>query len=266
MKHLIYLFVLFISIKSIAQKKVTYVKMERTPCFGKCPSYEIEISNKGVIKYTGKRNVDKLGTHNYKLSPSKVNHIFALIEKKKISSLPSSYEPKASDLPRLNLSFIIKKKKKSIINCDDGPAYLKQIAFEIDKLYTDNFVEATPTQELPEITIPIEEIVEEPKIFNVVEQMPEFPAGQSALTSYLVNKLYYPEIARQNNIQGKVICNFVINEDGNITNVKVVKSLSKECDAEAVRVISNMPKWKPGKQNGKPVKTYMNLPINFKLE
>lgn len=102
-----------------------------------------------------------------------------------------------------------------------------------------------------------------PQIFTYVEQMPEFNGN---VQEYLGNKLRYPDQAREAGIEGRVIVKFVVNEDGDISDANVVRGIGGGCDEEALRVVKSMPKWKPGKQNGRPVKVYFTLPISFKLE
>ncbi len=105
-----------------------------------------------------------------------------------------------------------------------------------------------------------------PKIFTYVEQMPEFPGGADALNAFLAKNLRYPDVARENNIQGRVNVKFVVNEEGDISEVTVQKGIGGGCDEEAKRVVLKMPKWKPGKQNGKAVKVYYSLPVRFTLQ
>lgn len=102
-----------------------------------------------------------------------------------------------------------------------------------------------------------------PSVFNYVEQMPQPPYD---FGKYLSENIHYPDSAREKNIEGRVIIRFVVNEDGHISDCAIVKSVSGDCDTEALRVIKNMPAWKPGRQNGKEVKVYYNQPISFKLE
>ncbi|MEA4937105.1 hypothetical protein SDC9_101968 [bioreactor metagenome] len=111
-------------------------------------------------------------------------------------------------------------------------------------------------------------IVEEAEevVFMVVESMPEFPGGDAALFKYLGDNIKYPVIAQESGIQGRVICQFVVNRDGSIVDIEVVRSVDKSLDAEAVRVISKMPKWTPGKQRGKTVRVKYTLPVNFRLQ
>ncbi|MCQ2324501.1 MAG: energy transducer TonB [Paludibacteraceae bacterium] len=112
-----------------------------------------------------------------------------------------------------------------------------------------------------------EEEEEEEVIFMVVEKMPEFPGGQQALFKYLTENVKYPVIAQENGIQGRVICQFVVNKDGAIVDVEVVRSGGDpSLDKEAVRVIKSMPKWKPGQQRGKAVRVKYTVPVNFRLQ
>ena len=112
-----------------------------------------------------------------------------------------------------------------------------------------------------------EEEEEEEVIFMVVESMPEFPGGQQALFKFLAENVKYPVIAQENGIQGRVICQFVVNRDGSIVDVVAVRSSGDaSLDKEAIRVIKSMPKWKPGKQRGKPVRVKYTVPVNFRLQ
>ncbi|NDW11103.1 energy transducer TonB [Dysgonomonas sp. 520] len=104
------------------------------------------------------------------------------------------------------------------------------------------------------------------QIFKVVEQMPEYPGGQSELFKYLSSNIKYPTIAAENGIEGRVIITFVVGKDGSITSVKVARSLDPSCDKEAVRVVKSMPKWVPGRQNGQNVTVEYTLPVTFKLQ
>ncbi|WP_071144793.1 energy transducer TonB [Bacteroides ihuae] len=108
--------------------------------------------------------------------------------------------------------------------------------------------------------------VEEDKVFDMVEQMPTFPGGQAELLSFIGKNLKYPTIAQENGTQGRVICQFIVGKDGTVRDVQVVKSLDPYCDKEAIRVIRSMPRWIPGKQNGKPVTVKYTVPITFRLQ
>ena len=116
-----------------------------------------------------------------------------------------------------------------------------------------------------------EQVTEEPvpqskKVYESVEQMPEFPGGMEGLMRYLQQNVQYPPIAVQNNVQGRVVVQFIIDETGQVGDVEVVRSVSEEVDAEAVRVIKSMPKFEPGRQNGEPVAVWYTLPIAFKMQ
>jgi protein TonB len=113
----------------------------------------------------------------------------------------------------------------------------------------------------------VEEVVEEETVFQVVEQQPEFPGGMKALMKYLQENIQYPRISRDNNSQGRALIRFVVNTDGSIQGAEVMKSSGDiYLDKEAVRVVSGMPKWSPGKQSGKAVRVYFVLPVVFRLQ
>jgi protein TonB len=107
---------------------------------------------------------------------------------------------------------------------------------------------------------------EETKVFDVVEQMPSFPGGPSALMQYLNSNIKYPVVAEENGVQGRVVCTFVVEKDGSITDVRVVKSVDPSLDKEAARVVKGMPKWIPGKQNGSAVRVKYTVPVTFRLQ
>jgi len=107
---------------------------------------------------------------------------------------------------------------------------------------------------------------EETKVFDVVEQMPSFPGGPSALFEYLSKNIKYPVVAEENGIQGRVIVTFVVERDGSITDVRVVKSVDPSLDKEAQRVVKSMPRWIPGKQNGSAVRVKYTVPVTFRLQ
>lgn len=107
---------------------------------------------------------------------------------------------------------------------------------------------------------------EENKVFDVVEEQPSFPGGQGALMQWLRDNIKYPVIAAENGIEGRVIVQFVVSKSGSISNVNVVRGVDPSLDKEAVRVVSNMPNWTPGKQNGTTVNVRYTLPVTFKLQ
>ena len=108
------------------------------------------------------------------------------------------------------------------------------------------------------------EVVEE-EIFVFVEEFPSYPGGDEALYAYLGKSIQYPELARENNITGTVVIKFVVEKDGSITKASIMREIGGGCGKEALRVVNAMPKWKPGKQSGKPVRTEFTLPVQFEL-
>ena len=105
------------------------------------------------------------------------------------------------------------------------------------------------------------------QIFTVVEEMPDFPdGGLQGLLKFLAKNIKYPVIAQENGIQGRVVCAFVVNKDGSIVDIEVLRGVDPSLDKEAVRVLGTMPKWKPGKQRGKPVRVKYTVPVMFRLQ
>ena len=102
-------------------------------------------------------------------------------------------------------------------------------------------------------------------VFDVVEVMPQFPGGQIAMLKYIMENIKYPEQAMKEGIQGRVAVRFIVEKDGSISDVKPILSVHPLLNKEAVRVVESMPKWTPGKQNGKPVRVRFNVPLMFKL-
>lgn len=126
-------------------------------------------------------------------------------------------------------------------------------------------VEADQDTEVEIVQMQEEEEVEEEEVFYIVENMPEFPGGDVALRTYIVQNVKYPEIAKENGLSGKVFVQFVINQKGEVQDVKIARGVDPALDKEAIRVVQNLPKWKPGSQRGKPVKVSYTVPINFQL-
>lgn len=113
---------------------------------------------------------------------------------------------------------------------------------------------------------PPKHVVEETKIFTVVEQMPMYPGGDGALMGYLRDNIHYPTVAAENGVQGRVVVGFVVERDGSITDVKILRGVDPSLDREAMRVVKNMPKWTPGKQNGSAVRVKYQVPVSFRLQ
>ncbi|MCK4360962.1 MAG: energy transducer TonB [Bacteroidales bacterium] len=152
-------------------------------------------------------------------------------------------------------------KQVTVINIVDDDVEIED-EIEID-------AEADQDTEIEEY-IPIEvdddEEVEEAQIFTVVESMPSFPGGDKARIRFLNENIAYPTMARESGIQGRVYVTFVVERNGIVTDVKILRGIGGGCDEEAIRVVKAMPKWIPGKQRGKPVRVQFTLPIKFTLQ
>ena len=131
---------------------------------------------------------------------------------------------------------------------DDDETLLKELSEEDDKALA-----------------PLDVDPNNPLNFHVVEDLPKFPGGAVELMKWLTRNLRYPTVARNKKTQGKVVAVFYIEKDGSVTGISVTKSLSPECDNEALRVLRKMPKWEPGVQNDQPCRTKVSIPIVFKL-
>ena len=129
--------------------------------------------------------------------------------------------------------------------------------YPVVKIPKQEIKEASPTQN--------SKISKSDKVYDVVEQMPSFPGGNGALLEYLATHVKYPVVAQENGVQGRVIVSFVVERDGSITDVRVVRSVDPSLDREAQRVVSSMPRWTPGKQNGSAVRVKYNVPVSFRL-
>ena len=141
------------------------------------------------------------------------------------------------------------------------PPVQQTIKFTPPKVVKDEeVVEPPPTQD------EVKEVPEEGKIFSFVEEPPAFPGGEDKLMEYLGKNIKYPTIAKENNIQGRVYVTFVVDKDGKVKDAKVLRGIGGGCDEEALRVVKNMPEWKPGRQNGRSVLVQYNLPVVFNLK
>lgn len=126
--------------------------------------------------------------------------------------------------------------------------------------------DATVIDVAPVIETKKEEEEEEQQVFFIVEDMPVFPGGELALRKYIANAIKYPVIAQENGIQGKVYVTFVVDKDGSVSDARIARGVDPSLDKEALRVVNTLPKWKPGKQRGKPVRVSYTVPINFVLQ
>lgn len=122
-----------------------------------------------------------------------------------------------------------------------------------------------PAAQTTQTTVVKEDVSADNNVHDVAEQMPSFPGGQSAMMSYVSRSIKYPTVAEENGIQGLVTVSFVVEKDGSISGAKVIRSVDPSLDKEALRIIRSMPRWTPGKQDGKPVRVKYTIPVRFKL-
>jgi len=179
-----------------------------------------------------------------------------------------SYEKVAYNLGQLNLDDleeeIIPITKQEVNPPPPPPPPPEVIEIVEDEVEIENEIEIEDTESDEDEEIEIEEEDDE-EFFMVVENMPEFPGGDLGLMKYIQKNVKYPPIAKEYNITGKVYVSFIVDRQGKVTNVKVVRGVDKNLDAEAVRVVKSLPKYKPGKQRGKAVRVMFTIPINFTL-
>lgn len=194
-------------------------------------------------------------------------------------------EPLAIDFIRKNFSVkteVTLKDPQPIVEDTLKPPVVKQVKFieppiiqDGDETYGEGYdgpddnvgtvVEMHGSDELVGPMTVNEVPADENEIFSFAEVMPEFPGGETAMLNYLTKNMQYPEMAREQGIQGKVWLSFVVDKEGMIKDVKILRGIGAGCDEEAKRVVSKMPRWNPGKMNGRNVMVKCNLPINFKL-
>jgi len=124
---------------------------------------------------------------------------------------------------------------------------------------------ATEVREFARIEVAQEEEIAEEQIFVVVEEMPSFPGGELARLRFLSENINYPQMARESGIQGTVFVGFVVERDGSVTDVRIIRGIGGGCDEEAIRVVRNMPRWTPGRQRGQPVRVQFTMRIRFVL-
>jgi protein TonB len=149
-----------------------------------------------------------------------------------------------------------------IIEVSNEEEIVEEIEINLD-------IEMTEEQKIEQRVFEEVEIEEEEEnadqIFTIVEKQPEPEGGMKAFYQYISKNLTYPAFARRNNVEGRVYIEFVVEKDGSLTDIKVIKGIGGGCDDEALRIISEAPKWNPGKQRGRPVRVKMILPILFQL-
>ena len=148
------------------------------------------------------------------------------------------------------------------------PEILEVVDYEVeDRIEIEEISETVGViAQPPPPPAPVVEEVDLDEIFVVVEQAPEFPGGSTAMNQWLSSNIRYPTIAQENNIQGRVMVQFVVERDGSITDVQIVRGVDPSLDREAIRVTSAMPRWTPGMQRGQPVRVRFTLPVTFRLQ
>ncbi len=153
-----------------------------------------------------------------------------------------------------------KAKQPEIVEVDDEVEIEEEIKVDLD-------VEITEETEIEEIIFaePVEE-EEINEIFTLVEEFPSFDGGDVAYIKFIQKNLIYPEKARRMGIEGRIFVQFIVEKDGSLTNIKVLRGIGGDCNEEAIRVLKNSPKWLPGKQRGKAVRVQMVVPMTFKFQ
>ena len=152
------------------------------------------------------------------------------------------------------------------------PKVIEQLTIVDDDVELDEEFEFESTEADDETIIDAVPVIDEGdtgndnEVFVIVEDMPEFPGGELALRKWISTNIKYPVIAAENGIQGKVYVTFVVDKDGSVSNARIARGVDPSLDQEALRVVNSLPKWKPGKQRGKPVRVSYTVPINFQLQ
>ena len=189
-----------------------------------------------------------------------------------------SYDKREIDPSLLNREVVVDEEMVEITKQEEQkpqpvemPKQTTQLEIVQDDVEVDDIeinAEVEQNEVIEEYVAPevVDEEVVEQEIFKIVEEMPSFPGGEAKLMEFVGKNIKYPQIARETGIQGRVFVNFVVEPDGSVSNVTVLRGIGGGCDEEAMRVVKNMPKWKPGKQRGKAVRVQYMLPVNFRLQ
>ena len=189
-----------------------------------------------------------------------------------------SYDKRQIDESLLNREVVLDEEMVEITKQEEQkpqpveqPQQTTQLEIVDDNVETEDIninAEVEQNEVIEEYVAPevVEEEVVEQEIFQIVEEMPSFPGGEGKLLEYVATHIKYPQIARETGIQGRVFVGFVVEPDGSISNVKLLRGIGGGCDEEAMRVIKSLPKWKPGKQRGKAVRVSYQIPVLFKLQ
>ena len=189
-----------------------------------------------------------------------------------------SYDKREIDESLLNREVVLDEEMVEITKQEEQkpqpmetPQQTTQLEIVDDDVETEDLninAEVEQNEVIEEYVAPevVEEEVVEQEIFQIVEEMPAFPGGEAKLMEYVGKNIKYPQIARETGIQGRVFIGFVVEPDGSVSNVKLLRGIGGGCDEEAMRVVKSMPKWKPGKQRGKAVRVSYQIPVFFKLQ
>ena len=189
-----------------------------------------------------------------------------------------SYDKRQIDESLLNREVVLDEEMVEITKQEEQkpqpmetPQQTTQLEIVDDDVETEDLninAEVEQNEVIEEYVAPevVEEEVVEQEIFQIVEEMPAFPGGEAKLMEYVGKNIKYPQIARETGIQGRVFVGFVVEPDGSVSNVKLLRGIGGGCDEEAMRVVKSMPKWKPGKQRGKAVRVSYQIPVFFKLQ
>jgi protein TonB len=189
-----------------------------------------------------------------------------------------SYDKREIDESLLNREVVLDEEMVEITKQEEQkpqpveqPQQTTQLEIVDDDVETEDLninAEVEQNEVIEEYVAPevVEEEVVEQEIFQIVEEMPAFPGGEGKLMEYVAKNIKYPQIARETGIQGRVFIGFVVEPDGSVSNVKLLRGIGGGCDEEAMRVVKSMPKWKPGKQRGKAVRVSYQIPVFFKLQ
>ena len=189
-----------------------------------------------------------------------------------------SYDKREIDESLLNREIVLDEEMVEITKQEEQkpqpvevPKQTTQLEIVQDDVETEDLninAEVEQNEVIEEYVAPevVEEEVVEQEIFQIVEEMPAFPGGEAKLMEYVGKNIKYPQIARETGIQGRVFIGFVVEPDGSVSNVKLLRGIGGGCDEEAMRVVKSMPKWKPGKQRGKAVRVSYQIPVFFKLQ
>lgn len=197
------------------------------------------------------------------------NNFSFLLTKKRISMIANKQKSKRMllrlllTLPVFGMLIMLNTRCDNVKSNDDKIANAEKNAQD-SKLYRNESVD-NPVNETTSLDIHTNQSVTD-TIYNNIEIMPEFPGGFSELRNFLTSNVNYPESAKTNNIEGRTLVSFVVEKDGSITDIEVLRGFDKYCDAEAVRVVSTMPKWKPGVKDGETVRCRFTLPFTFKIK